>query len=67
VRLCSALPRTIEHLQALLAIGRTATYRHVAKGISLGLLERESPVRDSPALIIATGKASSGRALGSTR
>lgn len=65
VSLCAAMPRTIEDLGELLGVGRTATYRHVARGVEAGLLDRAAPLRGAPALIVATreGQRWSGRGL----
>lgn len=54
VRLCASLPRRVEDLQSILGRGRSETYRHVARGIELGLLERVALLRGMPALIVAT-------------
>ena len=52
--LCASMPRTAEHIGARLGVGRTATYRHIATGIQLGLLSRQTPLRRLPGLIAAT-------------
>lgn len=54
VALCAAMPRTVEHLQVALGLRRTAAYSHVARGVELGLLSREAPLRGEAALIVAT-------------
>lgn len=40
----------------LLGRGRSETYRHVARGIDLGLLARVDLLRGTPALIVATAE-----------
>lgn len=54
IELCASLPRRAEDIQALIGRGRSEAYRHIAKGIDLGLLDRVSLLRGQPALIVAT-------------
>ena len=57
VSLCASLPRRLEDLQLVLGRGRSETYRHVGRGIELGLLTRVSLLRGVAALIVATDEA----------
>ena len=56
LKLCAQMPRTIEDLQQEIGCGRSEIYRHVAKAIEFGLLERNDQLRNLPALLLATGE-----------
>lgn len=55
IALCASLPRRTVDLQVLLDRGRSEIYRHVARGVELGLIEGVAPLRGVEALVIATG------------
>lgn len=54
VKLCAQMPRTIQDLAVELDCGRTEIYRHAAKAIDFGLIERHDQIRGLPALLAAT-------------
>jgi hypothetical protein len=69
VALCAAMPRTVEDLCDALGLRRAMAYRHVARGVELGVLERYAPLRGTPALIAANreGQRWSGSGLETAR
>lgn len=54
LKLCAQMPRTIDDLRQEIGCGRSEIYRHVAKAIDFGLLERNDQLRGLPALLLAT-------------
>lgn len=54
VALCAAMPRRIEDLAAAMGLRRAMAYRHVARGIELGVLQRYAPLRGEAGLILAS-------------
>ncbi len=48
------MPRTVEDLGLEIGAGRSEIYRHSAKAIELGLVERHAIIRNLPALLAAT-------------
>lgn len=69
VAYCAQMPRAIEDLAAEIGCGRSEIYRHAAKAIELGLIERHALLCDLPALLAATasGQRFTGSGLGVQR